>query len=285
MTLGEISANTPAWGVRDMVTGLTRLIELRSNGERIAYNLYADADRAQAKLLYIPAEQKTHETGVILLAGGAYGAVCTMVESLPVCAYLNTLGYDCWCLNYRTAVQSDFITGLMPKPLEDIAAAVKYAVKNFGLKDYALGGFSAGGHAASMWGCAHAGARAYGLPQPRALLLAYPLITMESIPASPLKDYMCKGMFGSDYTDAALAIYNSGKHLDAEYPPVYLVKALDDDTVPLNDTKDYEAALVNAGISCRFEYRQNGGHGFGCGTGTLFEGWAARAMKFAEAAE
>ena len=57
---------------------------------------------------------------IIACAGGAYKCVCTMIESIPVAARLNALGYDVVIPNYRVGMEH-----VMPKPLEDVAATYR----------------------------------------------------------------------------------------------------------------------------------------------------------------
>lgn len=113
LTLAQVQQRNPTWYVGDMLYGLRRL--------EAPYTVCSEYDGddprlSSVKLTWLPAREKKHDTFFILLAGGAYGAVCTMVESLPVAARLNELGYSCFCLNYRTAVQESFVHGLMPQP-------------------------------------------------------------------------------------------------------------------------------------------------------------------------
>ena len=153
LSLSELQAKNPTWFADDILYGLKRLkssYEVHKTCEDISVDL------SGLGLIWFPARAKKRDTYFILLAGGAYGAVCTMVEALPVAARLNELGYDCFCLNYRTATQASFTNGLFPKPMDDLAAAIIYIDKNkkhFGVtpNDYALVGFSAGGHLASTW--------------------------------------------------------------------------------------------------------------------------------------
>ena len=157
-------------------------------------------------------QNRRYEAYAILNAGGAYGAVCTMVEALPAAAKLNELGMDCFCLNYRTATQSSFTEGLMPKPLEDLALAWRYIESNeaafqLDAENYIVGGFSAGGHLAAMWGAENHGARRFGIPNPRALLLAYPLIELENL-SGPAAQLLRSGLLG----------IHSGEEKIAEYP-------------------------------------------------------------------
>ncbi len=275
LTLSEFQKNKqPTWNAEDMTYGLSRLVTLADRG--------VETGHPAGNILYLPADERKTDTYAVLLSGGAYGAVCTMVESLPVAARLNELGMDCWCLNYRTATQQSFVGGLLPAPLEDLAQALR----EIGCPErpYVVGGFSAGGHVAALWGTAHLGARHYGLPQPKALLLAYPLLTMNNLPDSPIKKYMCSGMFGATYTQEDIDKYDVNLHLDENYPKSFLVRCQDDTTVPAKDGDDFLARLTRFGISHQEKRGKIGGHGFGLGSATDVPNWVEKAFAFTEGA-
>lgn len=279
LSLSELQVGNPTWLAEDILYGLERL---RSFYEvhKICEDISTDLNGLG--LIWLPARMRKHDTYFILLAGGAYGAVCTMIEALPVAARLNELGYDCFCLNYRTATKESFINGLFPKPMDDLAAAITYIDKNrkhFGVTpcDYALVGFSAGGHLASTWGTAHLGARKYRICSPKALILAYPLISMANVPDSPVKRYLCSGMFGVSYTAEDIYDYDASRHIDREYPPCYIVRCKDDATVSSLDGASMKSAL---GDKCEFLEAEKGGHGFGLGSNTDLNGWLDDAMKW-----
>ena len=295
LTLNDIQKKNPTWLADDMAYGLNTIIEmteqLDGSGMSFLNSVYSDkeiaddSERACVKLMFFPSvkEKKINKTA-ILAAGGGYGAVCSMCEAFPVAARLRELGIDVFCLNYRVASNPP----LFPKPFEDMAAAVRYLVKNkdyFGIsmENYGVGGFSAGGHLASCWGTSELGYRKYNLPKPDLLLLAYPLInvwkTLSQLPKS-IRDLMLTGYFGDDATESMCRKYNVDEHVDGEYPTAYIVQAENDTTVPVCNTKDMAKILKELNIKCQYELVQDGGHGFGLGTNTSAEGWVDRACEF-----
>ncbi|MHA9737927.1 serine hydrolase [Robinsoniella peoriensis] len=293
MTLSQLQQKNPTWNCGDMIYGLERLQQVAWGHNQYLYPVYPEEavqqnpELGQVCLFYLPSPKKKPAPYVILLAGGAYGAVCTMVETLPVAAKLNELGINCFCLNYRTVKQEIFQQGLMPKPLDDLAAAWQFIKKHqveFGVEpeDYIVGGFSAGGHTAAMWGTGHLGYRKYDIPSPRLLMLVYPLITMDCIENGLTKDFMLTGMLGADRISETEHDYEVDRHIDASYPIVYLVQSMDDDTVPPESAERMEAALDRAGIVCQIEWLESGGHGFGLGSETSGKGWVERAVEFLE---
>ncbi len=274
MTLQQLHDQNPTWAVEDMVKGLERLL----CAPQPAY-VPLGGDPVP-NLVALPSRRKTTDAFVILLAGGAYGAVCTLCESLPAAAELNEMGMDCYCLNYRTATPESFVSGLMPKPLEDLAVAIRTIQALRGKEStYYVAGFSAGGHLAALWGTAATGAPRYGLPLPAGLLLGYPLISLNHIP-EPMGGYFRKGLFGSKESPELVRLYDAAGQMTPEYPPFYLARAANDSTVSLQDGDE----MANAAWHCKVRYKMEtgltGGHGFGPGTGTPLEGWLTRGILF-----
>ena len=174
----------------------------------------------------------------------------------------------------------------MPKPLEDLALAWRYIKSNeaafrLDAENYIVGGFSAGGHLAAMWGTENHGARYFGIPNPRALLLAYPLIGLGNL-SGPAAQLLRSGLLGIHSGEERIAEYTASRQVGSGYPPVYLVQAEDDHTVPTQDAADMETALAKAGSPHRIERVPSGGHGFGLGTATAANGWISRALDFVE---
>ena len=105
-----------------------------------------DPDKRDVKLFYLPAdEQPSDKPFMLLLSGGGYNCVCSMVESFPTAVRLNQLGYNCFALNYRVQKNRQELEPVLPKPEEDIAAALRFISKNqdqFGQKnmEYVIAG-------------------------------------------------------------------------------------------------------------------------------------------------
>lgn len=290
LSLGDLNVRFGTWSWKDMAYGVVRLLTvLKGRGD--VYRVYSDVELAadprkeQAKLFWLPADRKRYSEFVLLMSGGAYGAVCTLPESLPVAAKLNELGFDCFCLNYRTAVPEDAEHGLFPKPADDVAAAWNYIREHeadFGVEadNYIAGGFSAGGHLAAMWGTEHKGARHYGIPQPKMLMLDYPLISTDTMEEGPVTTFMLNMMFGAAHDRLAEEAYMVHHHIDRNYPPVYHVQALDDPTVDPVNASLLKSALEQMDVPYRLELAETGGHGFGLGSEMSAAGWVERAVEF-----
>jgi len=281
LSLKELQDRTPTWSCADMVYGLNYLKEALASGGRVV-PVYDDCptDDARHAIRYIalPAENE-RPYAVLLLAGGAYGTVCTMVESLPVAAKLHEMGISCYCLNYRTADPASFDKGLFPKPLEDAAATVKKILTERQNTRYIVCGFSAGANLAALF-AAHA--KEYGLPLPEGVMLAYPLNSVLNVPQENMREYMLSGLFGQEHTEEAIRRYIPTEVMREDYPKTYLISCLDDNTIPRADTRQLIDALAQKQIPFFQEVQGRGGHGFGLGTGTDAEGWAERAVSWLE---
>ena len=117
-----------------MVYGLRQLEQICASGGQVLFDVYdskevqESPDKECVKLIYFPAKQCNNGSRktIILAAGGAYGSVCSMVESFPVAARLAELGVDAFCLNYRVADGK----ALFPRPMEDMGAACQFLMQH-----------------------------------------------------------------------------------------------------------------------------------------------------------
>ena len=280
-SLSVLGQEHPEWNSDDIVYGIRNLQRVAEHSEKY---IYYPSKNEKVCLFHVPAEKRISNNWFLLCAGGAYGSVCTMVESLPVAARLNELGYDCFCLNYTTASPGSFLTGLMPEPLEDLADSFRYIEKEFNLKaeNCFLGGFSAGGHLAGCYGLAEIGARKYGLANPKGLLLVYPLISLNSFDDRKTRDFMTAGLFGIIHRNKTAGQYEIHEHIDILYPRTFYISCRDDNTIPENNPSLMKNSLDRNNIPNRFELHDKGGHGFGLGNTNPGSDYVDRAVSFLE---
>ena len=279
-------AEKRGWNSTSMINGLTRLEEVSSKGKCL-YPVYSEAECAADKtkkdvnVIFLP---KTKDLGqkpfVVVCAGGAYGGVCSAVEGFPVAAEFNDLGYDVFVFTYRVGGRD-----IMPRPLDDLAAALKYILANresFGIaEDYVLCGFSAGANLISLFGTTdNHGYKAYGLPKPKAMIPVYTFINHQICGDVPVMKFCLKIMFGAKPSEARMSEYDVDKHMNKDYPPCYIVCGKDDSTVPPVNSERLKECLDELGIPAELEEGEHAEHGFGNGLGTSCEGWTARADAF-----
>ena len=286
MSISQMLASQPTWDADSMLRGLERLCQVAST-RRMLYVVYpqGQGDKRDAKLFFLPAEhQPSDKPFVICVSGGGYSCVCSAVESFPVGARLNALGYNVFALNYRVG---EGVT--LPAPVEDLAAAVKLILANpseFGLvnTDYVVNGYSAGGSLVTIYGTERNGWAKYGCPRPIALFPIYPAISTapEFIPDPQARLHFMGRMFGPGFDEAYARSFDVPDCMTDSYPPCYLVHAKDDPAVPVAHSLTLERLLQERGVPVRAEIIEKGGHGWGDGSDTAAEGWVDRAAAFLE---
>ncbi|MCM1543267.1 MAG: alpha/beta hydrolase [Blautia sp.] len=290
MKMGTLEQMTrDSWSLDSIMHGLSRLTEVAQEAGN-PYFVYSpqecigDPQKKEINLIHFPASvgEAGKKPFAIVCAGGAYTNVCSLAEGFPVAARLNELGYTAFVLTYRVGGKA-----LMPKPLEDLAAAVRYVRKNwerFGVdaERYLITGFSAGANMVCLWGTESKGYKAYDLPKPEAMFPVYPLISVAHSYPDKLGERMSKTMFGVSRGQASGLGYDVEKSIDTAYPPCYIVCCKDDKMVPPENSVILYDKLRSQGIPVMLEQGEHGGHGFGEGIGTDAEGWVERAVRFYE---
>ncbi|MCQ2613934.1 MAG: alpha/beta hydrolase [Treponemataceae bacterium] len=264
-----------------IVEGLNFLSECRKAGRA---DIHFVAPESDANFIRITPEKIDPEKPyIILCSGGAYFCVCTYIESIPTAKHFVEAGYQVFVMTYRVSE-----SGTLPVALDDIAAVIRYAKAHeteFRLDgdNYAIGGYSAGANLISNWGLSTVGYKSYGLPRPKAMFPIYTLVDFSYITQDCQEDFIVMKMLGKDYTLTLLHKYDVLRHLDADYPPCYLVCGKDDSVVPCRNSELFDELLSRFKVPHVLEEAEHAPHGFGDGTGTDVEGWPERALKFLEA--
>ena len=68
--------------------------------------------------------------------------------------------------------------------------------------------------------------------------------------------------------------------MDPEYPPFFVVKAIDDPMVDPGNAADLVAAAEKNRVPYMVISGPTGGHGFGLGSATSQKGWVERMLEF-----
>lgn len=290
MSVHKIHEEFPTWDMDAMIKGLAYFRKI-ADKQKIMYDVYdptewiSEPKKEDVKLFFFPADEQSSEKPFILcISGGGYQCVCSVPEAFPTAARFNQLGYNVFVLNYRV---KDGEETLFPKPLDDIAAALKFIINKkemFGLcnTDYVVNGFSAGAIMTVLFGTEKFGYAKYELPQPLALFPVYPALgtTSEYMPDEKARQQIREYMFGIGYDEALADAYNVPENVTEKYPPCYIVHAKDDPVVNYkNSVKLYEI-LQEQNIHARLELAEFGGHGWGNGDGSGAAGWPDRASYY-----
>lgn len=237
-------------------------------------------NRYELDTRFVIRDGKRHPVAVIC-PGGAYRVVASFIEGVPIAKKLNEKGISALIVYYRIGEKA-----LCPAPMDDLAKAVKETLARadaYGIdaETYSLWGASAGGHLAASFGTKALGYRHYGLPKPAAIVLSYPVITMDR---AFTHAETRTNLLGQTSVNAGLEhLLSIDEQVTGSFPPTYLWCGDADESVPPENTRRMAAALEKAGVPYTCEVFPDVGHGVGPGTGTAAEGWIERAVAFWQA--
>lgn len=301
MSLASLDTMRKAlWNTDVIIEGLKYLHQKDQEGN-ILYFTYNGSERKGSKkdvnLIHFKApEHDNKKPYIIVAAGGAFTAVCSLMESYLSAKYFNQLGYDVFVLTYRVSGKG----GALPNALEDLCSAVKYVIKNQNAFDvigdnYIVCGFSAGGTLTAEWGTKTVGYAYYHLPRPLALLPIYSVTSNKYfiedeegkniIDPRQVKWFMKNQFDISEPDQAMLDKYEVIENVTEEYPPCYICCCEDDTTVPPKNSQFLYDKLREKDIPSVLHIFEHGGHGFGCGKDTDAKDWILEADKFIKSLE
>ena len=234
------------------------------------------ANRYQLDDRFVLRDGKKHPFAVVC-PGGGYQMVCSFIEGTPIARRLNEKGISVFIVYYRIRQKARY-----PHPQDDLARAVGEILRRaeeYGLEtgNYSVWGASAGGHLAASFGTESMGYVKYGLPKPGAIVLSYPVITME-----PALTHMGShdNLLGKQATRAQEIDASIDEQVTDAYPPCYVWCGDADDLVNPENSRRLAAALEKHAVSVCFTCFPGVGHGVGPGTGTAAEGWIDKAVDF-----
>ena len=250
-----------------VIAGLERLAELAQTRGDVVREIWTDEEKAEdagrdgTKLVFFPG--RPGAPFVMIAPGGGYNCVCSYLEGFPAAARLNEAGYNAFVLSYRTREHA-----APPAPLHDLAQALRHVLAHTQeldiLPSYALMGFSAGAHLAGLMACGDVGWRAQGLPQPKAVILNYPVLDLRTIATPGAHHFvveMLDVMFGPQPSQEQLARWSVTEHVGPDYPPTYLWQCEDDDVAPIDNVRLMDARLQELGVAHVATTYARGGHG------------------------
>lgn len=195
---------------------------------------------------------------------------------------LHEKGYAVFVLRYRS-----FFDATDNAPVWDIGNALRFiedhaAQFDVQPQDYAVCGFSSGGQIAALLGSDSTtfGYQAFGLPQPAALLLGYPINNFAEV--KPVYHVVI------DPYELGWRYYwtNISDVVNANYTPVFFWYGKNDVYMKRMgyclQGPTLERALASSGATYQCLVFDNAPHAIGTGRGTDAEGWVDQAVDFWE---
>ncbi|MEQ9314603.1 MAG: alpha/beta hydrolase, partial [Henriciella sp.] len=229
---------------------------------------------------------------MLIIPGGGYKWVVVEKEGYEGARYFNQFGYDVYVMDYRLPHQG-WAAG-PDTPLQDAQRAmrvIRSRAETDGIDpdNILVMGFSAGGHLAGSL-CQRFDAPVYDAvdeadalsARPDLGVLVYPVALMRA-PLAHEGSRTC--LIGEAPSDALYAKYDLTSAPHPAGPPLFLLHALDDEAVPVENSLFMATACRKAGVSAVLHTFEKGGHGFGLrGIGDMPVGvWPQLVMDWAEA--
>ena len=236
--------------------------------------------------------QRPNGHALLVVPGGAYWFVSVANEGADVASQMTARDVTVFVLTYR--LPGEGWEQRSHVPLQDVQRAVR-VIRSLGAQygidsnKVSVLGFSAGGHLAATLATQHAEATYSSVDavdqlsaKPFAAGLIYPVITMEK-PWTHEKSRSL--LLGDAPSEAEVAHRSAERHVSADTPPVFIVHAMDDEAVPVENSLRMMNALRAAKRPVEAHFIQEGGHAFGVGFPNtasahwidLFSTWLARA--------
>jgi acetyl esterase/lipase len=233
--------------------------------------------------VFVP--ENPNGTAIVICPGGGYAYLAINKEGFKVAKWLNTLGITAFVLKNRLPsdeIMKDKTIG----PLQDAQEAMRYVRRNAGKWSINAGkvgimGFSAGGHLASTLST-HYKDEVYKVTdtisaRPDFSILIYPVISMD-------EKITHKGsrtnLLGTAPSQELIDKYSNEKQIDAATPPTYIVHAVDDKAVPVENSIQYFLALKNNKVPCEIHFYEKGSHGFGLGNSGTSKNWTIQCEEW-----
>lgn len=224
---------------------------------------------------------------IIVCPGGSYARLSIDLEGSDVAKLLNESGITVFVLKYRLPNDSIMIDKTIG-PLQDVQQAIRMVRKQasgWGLNPSKIGimGFSAGGHLAST-AATHFTMIADASMlndttslRPDFAILVYPVISFDD---SIAHKGSRTNLIGKDPSPDLVKLFSNELQVTKNTPPVFLVHAADDATVPVENSIRFYMACVKNKVPVEMHLYPKGGHGFGTNNKTTSDKWIDRLINW-----
>lgn len=224
--------------------------------------------RAPQITVYAPA--RPNGVGILVAPGGSYRRVVLDKEGSALASFFNQRGYTLFVMTYR--MPGDGHEEGANAPLADVQRAMRIlraraAEWKLDVSRIGVLGFSAGGHVAASLGTRHdepvytpRDAIDEHDARPAFMALVYPVITMHADIDHPGSRHE---LIGDTPTAEQIRHYSLEDRASADAPPTFLLHAVDDPAVKVENSLVMFNALRRLGVSVEMHLFERGKHGFG----------------------
>lgn len=226
---------------------------------------------------------------VIICPGGGYAILAWDKEGTKVAEEFNKWGITVFVLKYRLPDDSFNIDRSLA-PLQDAQQAIRLVRENaslWGIDKNKIGimGFSAGGHLASTVTThftfkADTNETDTTSLRPDFAILVYPVISFDS---SITHKGSRNNLIGANASVEKVKFFSNELQVTPFTPPVFLVHAGDDVTVPVENSIRFYRACIQNRVSAEMHLYPAGGHGFGLFNKTTTDNWMERLKNWLNA--
>lgn len=243
--------------------------KLNFNGTRITDSLFNEriwrvSDPGMYAFRVPPGENKG--AAVLICPGGGYERLSYLYNGFNLAKWYNSIGINAFVLIYRLPHQRDLIER-EKAPLQDAQRALKiirsHATEWLIHPDkVGIMGTSAGGHLAAMTGTKLTDISSISDTldkydhRPSFMVLLSPVITMGPYAHKPSR----QRLLGPDTTAAMIELYSNEKQVIPATPPAFMVHALNDSTVPVQNSILFYQALIANKVNASIHIFPQGGH-------------------------
>lgn len=268
--LMEANEHVPLWPGKipgDLGSKIVRRVDPRSGADAHPDRWIYGVARPE---LVVFRPSNANGAAVLCMPGGGYEFLAFDNEGVEQARWLNARGITVFVLLYRLPAEG--WARREDVPLQDAQRAMRVIRRDaakYGIdpKRVAALGFSAGGHLCGSLATRHA-ERTYTpvdatdqlSARPDIAAMIYPVVTL----AGPGTHVGSRdNLLGKDAPEALRRSHSVDQRIDADTPPLFLVHAEDDGTVPVANSLDLYRAMLDHKRPAEMHVFDEGGHGFG----------------------
>jgi acetyl esterase/lipase len=216
---------------------------------------------------FVVPKSENKGTAVLICPGGGYERLSHLYNGFNLAKWYNSIGVNAFVLIYRLPHQADLQQRQLA-PLQDAQRAMRIIRANaasWNIKADKVGvmGTSAGGHVASTLGTHFEDVSSIKDPldtisyRADFMILLSPVISMGVYAHPGSKKYFIAG----DSTRAMIEKYSNELQVSSATPATFIVHALNDSTVKVQNSILFYLALIDKKINASIHIFPQGGHG------------------------